>query len=413
MRKRGVNVQHEFILTIMRRALIILASLVVILGIGVAVYFYFFANTASIIVAPKNGSSLPAAGQTARVGDDATTTPIITASLVTQRLVRISTGPVARGLVVVDVPATNASSSSDVAVNYIERQSGNIFRYLTHARTITRTSNRTVPGIETASWLPDASIAFVRYLSGADFSTANTYALPANGASGFFLPQNLSDIAVASTSVLMLASGVNGSAASIERPDGTNTKALFTTPLSSLRASFAGKERYLAFTRPSATLGGDAFLVDAVGLFSHIVGPHNGLVALASPSVKWVLVSYTRSNEMQMELVNTTTRETLPLPVATIADKCVWAVDDSGVYCGVPANPSANYVYPDDWYQGAVQFSDRIWKIDVAGRYAQLVLDFSKEAKVSLDAQALALDSANTTLAFINKTDGSLWVYQL
>ena len=116
---------------------------------------------------------------------------------------------------------------------------------------------------------------------------------------------------------------------------------------------------------------------------------------------------------MQMELVNTTTRETLPLPVATIADKCVWAVDDSGVYCGVPANPSANYVYPDDWYQGAVQFSDRIWKIDVAGRYAQLVLDFSKEAKVSLDAQALALDSANTTLAFINKTDGSLWVYQL
>ncbi|MDP2651721.1 MAG: hypothetical protein Q8O94_01135, partial [bacterium] len=281
------------------------------------------------------------------------------------------------------------------------------------AGTLTRTSNKTIPGIMSALWLPDASSAFVRYLSGSDFSTINTYALPSNGSEGFFLPQNISDLAVSSISVLILASGANGSVASTARVDGTHMSEVFTAPLSALRTSFAGKSHYLAFTKPSATLLGDAFLVDSAGRFSRIAGPLNGLVALASPLGKWVLVSYTTGGAIQMELANTTTGEIVPLPIATIADKCVWAADDSTVYCGVPIDPSNSYAYPDDWYQGVIQFSDRIWKIDVAGRYAQLVLDFPNETKDSLDTTALAIDSLNTELVFMNKNDGSLWGYSL
>lgn len=112
-------------------------------------------------------------------------------------------------------------------------------------------------------------------------------------------------------------------------------------------------------------------------------------------------------------LVNTSTHDALPVPVATIADKCAWTADDSAIYCGIPVSPPTGVNYPDDWYQGAVQFSDRIWKIQVSGRYAQLVLDFSKEANGSLDTEALALDPASSTLVFVNKNDGSLWSYQL
>ena len=400
----------------MRRTLTIVAIVIVIVGIGVAVYFYFFAKTAGIVVAPGTGTTLPVAGQntTPVTGVPTATTTLLNGSTgIPPRLVKISTGPIVPGEAVVDVPAQNASSSPDVAVYYIERQSGNIFHYLTRAGSITRTSNRTVPGIEAASWLPDASVAFVRYFSGADFSTINTYALLANGSGGFFLSQDLSDIAVSSTSVLTLASGVNGSAASIAHTDGAHASEIFTTPLSSLRISFAGGTHYLAFTKPSATLSGDAFLVDTAGSFSRVAGPLNGLVALASRSGKWVLVSYMLNGVMHMELIHTTTNEILPLPVVTIADKCVWAADESSIYCGVPINPSPNYAYPDDWYQGAVQFSDRIWKIDVSGRFAQLVLDFSKETNGSLDAEALAVDPFGTVLAFVNKTDGSLWSYQL
>lgn len=398
-----------------RRLLIIGATAVVALGLVVAGYFFLFSGGSSVSVAPAGSATLPAAGSTQGVGSSpsgAASGAPAAPTTVAARLVKIDAGPVAPGEATVDVGG-GASSTPDVSVSYIERQSGNVFKYLARAGTLTRTSDRTLPGIESALWLPGAAIAFVRYLSGSDFSTVNTYALPADGSAGFFLPQDLADLAVASTSALELASGVNGSQASLAHTDGTHAASVFTTPLSSLRVSFAGKSQYLAFTKPAATLPGDAFLVGSTGHFSRIAGPLDGLVALASPSGKWVLVSYTLSGAMQMELVNAATGAAVPLPVATIADKCVWAADDSAIYCGIPVSPPSGYAYPDDWYQGTVQFSDRIWKIDVAGRYAQLVLDFSAATNASLDAEALSVDRAGTELVFVNKNDGSLWGYSL
>ncbi len=399
----------------MRRILIIAAVIIALLGTGAFVYFRFFAGSSSTIATTPSGTTnFPSANPSPSAGTptDMPETVPAAPTTVSARLVKISAGPAVPGEAVVD---QGTASSSDVSVSYIERESGNVFSYLTRADTITRISNRTLPGIQSAYWLPNASSAFVQYLSGDDFSTINTYALPASSdgsTQGFFLPQDLAGIAVSSTSVLTLASGANGSVASIEKTDGTHSSQIFTTPLSAVRVSFAGKGKYLAFSKPSAELAGDAFLVDSAGDFSRVAGPLNGLVALPSPDGKWALVSYTSGSAMQMELVDTETGQTTPLPVATIADKCVWAADDSAAYCGIPENPPSA-TYPDDWYQGAVHFSDRIWKIDVASRYAELVLDFPKETNDTLDATALAVDPLGTELVFVNKNDGSLWGYQL
>ena len=402
----------------MRRVLTVLAIIIVLLGGGAVAYFYFFAEKAAIIVAPSGSTSLPSAEEAPQATDagvmtDATVSPSIPTPTPV-RLIKISAGPVVAGGGVVNKKAAKASSSPDVAVSFIERQSGNVYSYLVRAGTLMRTSNRTVPGIQVAAWLPDASFAFVRYLSGTNPSTINSYALPANGSGGFFLAQDLSDISVSSTSVLTLTSGVNGSIASLVRIDGTHSSEIFSTPLSALIVSFAGKNQYLAYTKPSATLPGTAFLVDGKGNFSRIAGPLSGLVAKASPSGKWVLVSHSDGRGVHMNLINVGTRESLPLPVATIADKCVWTADDSAIYCGIPTDAPSGFNYPDDWYQGAVSFADRIWKIQVSGRYAQFVLDFSKENNdAPLDAEALAIDPLGTTLVFINKNDGSLWSYSL
>lgn len=406
----------------MRRTLTIAAIVIVLAGLGVVAYFYFFPSTATITTAPgtaTTGTGLPTAGPAASLPGEATAetsglpslspgTPVV----VSARLVKISAGPIVPGEVMMNKKGT-ASTSQEATVNYIERQSGNIFSYSTLTKISTRISNKTVPGIQSASWLPSGSVAFIRYLSGSNLSIVNTYALSSSGAGGFFLPQNLADISVASTSILALASGVNGSAVSTSRTDGTHSSEIFTTPLSSVRISFAGKNQYLVYTKPSSLLAGDAFLVDSAGRFSRIAGPLNGLVALASPSGKWVLVSYSLNSEMQMKLVNTATGESFHLPVLTIVDKCVWAANDSSIYCGIPVSPSSLNSYPDDWYQGVVHFSDRLWKIDVAARYAQLVLDFSNETNAVLDAEALAVDPLGTTLVFVNKNDGSLWSYSL
>lgn len=397
----------------MRRTLIIIGVVAIILGVGVAVYFIFFA--APTVTTTPGNVTLPGAGQGGNNtggGTGGVTTTTGTPVVVTPRLVQISKGPVVPGEVVVTTKAVNASSSPATSVNFIERQSGNVFSYTPATQTLTRINNKTIPGIQSAAWLPNGSVAFVRYLSGGDFSTINTYALAATSSDGFFLAQDLADLAVSSTNIFALTSGVNGSTASLMNTNGTHAVTIFTSPLSALRISYAGENQYLAFTKPASSLAGDAYLVDSTGHFSRVGDARNGLVALASPSGKWVLISSVRGTTMQMELVNAATNEMLLLPVSTIADKCVWAADDSAIYCGIPMTPPIA-AYPDDWYQGAVQFSDRIWKIQVADRYAQLVLDFSKEAKSSLDAEALAVNPTNSTLVFVNKNDGSLWSYSL
>ncbi|MDO8624322.1 MAG: hypothetical protein Q7R54_03115 [bacterium] len=407
----------------MKQLLIITAGGIVLIGIGVGVYFTFFANQANVVVAPNDGTSeLPvtSTATTTNTGEEANPpVEISQPEKISKRLVQITKDPVVTGAIAYQASSTDPTS--DIAVNYLERPSGNIFQYLVHAETLTRISNKTIPGIQEAKWLPSGTLAFVRYLSGDTHTTINTYALPANGPAlsgeraggGYFLAQNIDNLAVSATSLLALASGSNGSVGTLEKPDGSQPKQAFKTPLSSLRTSFLGGNQYLAFTKPSATLAGYAYLVNSTGNFERIAGPLNGLVALGSPSGKWILLSYTSGGILKLSLLNLATRELTPLPVATLADKCVWRADDAAVYCGVPVNPPATFAYPDDWYQGAVAFSDRIWKIDVTGRFAELVLDFRKEAEESLDATALAIDPKGLVLVFKNKNDASLWSYEL
>ncbi len=405
----------------MRRPIIIAVSALALLVVGIGAYWYFFSGS-SVAVTPSVGTStsLPSAGQgsaqTPAAQNPAVALPSAAAEKVNSRLVEIAAGPIVPGLVAVDASSTNSTGSStpDIAISFIERQSGNLYRYLVRAGTLTRTSNKTIPGIEDAYWLPDGSRVYAQYLSGSDFSTVNTYSLAADGSNGFFLPQNLAGLDTALTSLFTLASDANGSSANVSRTDGTKPAQVFSTPLSAIRASFAGAKQYLVFTKPSASLAGNAYLVNSSGAFSHIAGPLYGLVALASPDGKWALVSYATSGTMHLELVNTSDDSATQLPVATIADTCVWAPDSSAAYCGIPVSPDASYAYPDDWYQGAVHFNDRIWKIDVTGRFASLVLDFGTQTNGgALDATALAVDKNQQVLTFVNKNDGSLWAYSL
>jgi hypothetical protein len=81
------------------------------------------------------------------------------------------------------------------------------------------------------------------------------------------------------------------------------------------------------------------------------------------------------------------------------------------VYCAVPTNLQGNL--PDDWYQGAITFTDRIWKIDLTERTATLVLDPQQTGKVDVDAVNLTVDSSEDMLIFTDKHSGALYAYDL
>ena len=402
----------------MRRGLFIASIIVVLAGLATAAYFLFFTGSPGVTVAPAGSTSFPTADNAPTSGGAGSATSSAASAptgavKIAARLYEIDKGPVVAGALAFDIVATSTGTTTkDVAIEYLRRDSGNIFSYLLNAGTLTRLSNRTVPGIEKATWLPSGDTALVQYLSGTDNATINTYALPASGTGGSFLPQDIDDLSVGQGgAALYVASGANGSIATLVKFPSRASSQAFTTPLTQVRAQFAGKN-YLAYTKPSATVGGFAFLVSG-GAFTPLAGPLPGLTALAAPSGATALIAYTSGGVLRMELVDTKTRTATILPLATIADKCVWATDSSAVYCAIPQDPSPSYAYPDDWYQGAVHFSDQLWKFDITNHVATLVLDFSNQANAALDATDLSIDPAGKALLFRNKNDASLWVYAL
>lgn len=402
----------------MQRRLTIIAAVVVGLGVIAGVYFFFFYNASPGIVATGSsgadfGSGTETSTGTTGTSDTGTTDESVgnAATVVAPRLTEISGAPVGKGFIAVAA----ASTTGGVDVRYIDRESGNMYDYNTQTTVVTRTANHTVPGVEEVSWLPDGSSAYVRYLAPAESGGEHidTYRLPIDGSDGAFLAQDLSVVLpLSNTSLFVLLPNTSGSTGYIVKADGSSPVTLFSSLFSSLAVKNSAGAM-VAYTKPSADLSGYAFLVDKKsGSFTSILGPLTALSALPSPSGSLILVSYLDQGTVRLGFYDTRSHTTTIVPVQTFADKCVWSNDSLSAYCGVPtAIPSANL--PDDWYQGTVHFSDRIWKIDFVARVATLAVDLPTLTSAPIDAVSLTLDPEESTLVFMNRQDDSLWAYSL
>jgi hypothetical protein len=424
-----------------RNQLIVAGMVVLIIALIVGLYF-LFRPTAQLSVSNGNAFGDTGSGTVAPQSTVETGTGAASAGKeVAPNLIEITSSPVSAGEVELDIaPMDTASTTStvtnssdatstlviagaasstapqyspgDVEVRYIDRESGNIYSYLALSRKLTRVTDKTLPGIQEVSWLPDGSMAFVRFLTQATDGTShiNTYALPFTDNGGYFLQQDLDQATViGSTTVFVLTDGTDSSIGATANADGTNVQTLFTSPLTSIVARAAGAG-IIAVTKASSELDGYAFSV-INGAFTPIIGPYKGLTVLPSPSGKEILFSYTDGTNFHMATLDLTQGTVTQLPLATLAEKCVWTSDSTALYCAVPTSMTGNL--PDDWYQGAVSFTDRIWRIDLTDRLATLVVDPSQAGNVSIDAVNLTLDPNSQVLVFRNKKDSSLWAYTL
>ncbi|HEX5774467.1 MAG TPA: hypothetical protein VFY28_00680, partial [Candidatus Paceibacterota bacterium] len=272
----------------MKRVLIIIGAVVLLVAIGVGLYFLLAGRTPGLVVDDGAFGSADNRGPgLAPVSD--TGVPVQGAGeLVAPRLLKLADGPVAKGAIALYIPSTTTevlvsagatttetvSVPEEVEVRYIDRQSGNVYGFRVHDRVATRLSNKTLPGIQEANWLADGSRAFVRFLEkdSAGAEHVSTYMLPADGEGGYFLEQDLAEVRTASSSVLALYSSSSGSVASLAGRDGTSGTTLFSSALSALTVHFAGTS-FVAATKPSSALDGYAFLVSSSGSFTRLLGP--------------------------------------------------------------------------------------------------------------------------------------------
>lgn len=398
-----------------RNVLIIISLGIVLVGLGIGVYFLFFSHSGSSPV-PTIPNPFATTGENRSLSQDPSGGPIQGAgTVVAPRLMRITDGPVAKGAVAfpvkVEPVASGSPTLSDTEIRYIDRASGNVYSFRVHDRVLARISNKTLPGIVEAVWLPDGSRAFARFLATeAGVDRVATYALPALGGEGFFLEPGLASVTVTgSSSIATLLPNANGSVATIATGLGTGARTLFSSTLSSILLQSAGAD-FVATTRAAATVEGYAFSVSGKsGAFTRILGPLPGLSTLPDPTGARVLYSYVSRGKVFLAVYDLKSRVATPLPVTTLAEKCAWTRDGRALYCGAPTNMAGEL--PDVWYQGAISFSDRIWRVDLDTRLATLIADPKQLADISLDMVALTVDPNTDVLVFTNKKDGSLWSY--
>lgn len=416
----------------MKRTLIFIALGIVLLGIGVGIYFYFFTGSPSLSGDPgallPSSDTSPDGAPNSPTGAQELGVPLAGAGTeVAPRLIRISDIPVVPGSSALffpgkkSAPTTSTSTTGtsaysvdpDVRISYIEKESGNVFTFVAHARTLTRISNKTLPAIQSAVWSPDATLAFVQYLEKTgETEQISTYALPSNGDGGYMLEKNISALSVTGSSTLLtLVSSSNGSVASVSSTLGAGVRTLFTSALGSLRLTTGGGS-VVATTKASSKSDGYAFLVTPKdGSFTRVVGPLAGLTTSLSPSGKYLLYSYQDRGKLTLAVFDMVKRTATRLPLVTLPEKCVWASDSRSLYCGVPI--SVVGTFPDDWYQGAVRTTDRIWEIDLQSRVATQIIDLETVGAGKIDAVSLAIDSISDVLVFTDRTSGLLWMYDL
>lgn len=406
----------------MKRALIIVASIIFLLGIGFGIYLIFGPKDPSLTA--SDGVSFDEAGDAPLPIDptEGATGPVPAGEEIAPRLIRITESPIALGMAIFElpsqvVPAETASGTpqtlpGDVEIRYIDRASGNIYAYRFYDRTLERIANRTLPGVQEASWLDDGSLAYTRFISGSDGADrVETYALPASGEGGYFLERGLSQASVIGTTTLFtLMPSTAGSVGTVSSADGTNSRTLFSSPLASLIVHLSNGP-FMAHTKASASLDGYAFTIGAGGQFSRILGPLRGLSILPSPSGSLVLYTYMDGRTLRMSVLDRADGTSTALPIATLAEKCTWSSDSRAIFCGVPRGVSG--ALPDEWYQGVISFSDRIWRIDMDGRVATLLIDPATSGEATIDMTGLKTDGRNDILTFRNRIDGSLWAYDL
>ncbi len=128
---------------------------------------------------------------------------------------------------------------------------------------------------------------------------------------------------------------------------------------------------------------------------------------------------------MFAQLSPTTT--VVKLPIKTIAEKCAWVPDtitqstSTGktvtkivrtfvAYCGAPQGEvPSNFL--DNWYRGSAHTSDTLWRVDANSGNAVVV--YNPDSRTSIDVENPIISITGGYMAFMNKTDKSLWVFRI
>ena len=399
----------------MRRTLILGAvALVVLLAAG---FFLFFQNSGEPSGDTSSGqgggffaSLFPfnfGGGGGAAVDSGNGETPIVDERPI-PRLRQVSAEPVGGGFLF-------TSDRASTTIRYVERATGHIYETAADSLTARRISNTTIPGVFETFW-EDENNLIIRYLTeNLDIETfAITLAEAAEEeqtVNGIFVPSwDRAALDPERETLFTVTRAQAGSSASLFRADGSNPRTVLASPISSWVPLQSRNDLFLQ-TAPAPEVPGYLFRVSNQNLV-RALGPADGLMAVVSPSGRYILSSANTERGIELSVFDTSSNEAQTLPLATLAPKCAFVSETPvRIFCGVPSEfPGGEY--PTDWLLGRVAVSDDLWLISLPDGAATFLAAPSEDYDVSLDIENVIVDEEGSYVGFTNKNDLTFWVFR-
>lgn len=397
-----------------------------VLLLGVGVWFMFFRTPAATLDTSGQQQTFPTTPSQSNVPVSGTQTQGSTNGQlavqgldISKKIFKVADGPVAGATLL------QMSRPTTTVARYVMADTGRVFEVaLDSAGAVARAvSNTTIPGLMRAQWAEGGAAVVGQYLDAGSTKTiylgfpTSTSTL-SKAVKIQFLPDEITDYAISpdGKSVAYLLKSAGGTTGYVAKSDGTQSKKLFSLPLSQVLLSWPSSGVLLAQSPSAAGIAGIAFSVDAK---SGTVSPllyANGLSAAADRAFSRVVYQVTEAASRSTYLHEVKSNTDRPLSFDPFPENCAWsnvASTSFVTYCFLPlAYVPANYL--DLWHLGAAAVADSIFKFDASsGRSTILATPGSSEGGASATIAAVALSPDDKYLLYITKGDRALYGVRL
>lgn len=297
---------------------------------------------------------------------------------------------------------------------FAERSTGYIFSADLATQAVTRLSNTLVPKTYEAAFGRSGTVLMrgldesgnITTFTGALSSTTASDALRA--LSGISLGKNIRDITLSpdGNEIFYLLQDSGKFVGIRANAKGGGQKRLFLSGTGAWRAEWLSDGRIILLENPADRVVGHAYELKG-GATLRVAPTLPGLMVL--PRASSTTIIYSSSGEDGVRLfAKVGGASATQLPVRTVAEKCVWAPTQALIaYCAVPQTlPAGDFI--NSWYRGDVHTADAWWEVNVAANTARIL--YAPPSNITLDVEDPRIDETGNGIAFINRTDKSLWV---
>jgi len=313
-----------------------------------------------------------------------------------------------------DEPILSPTLSADgQSIEYYSKTTGQAYRVDLDGTNKQALSTSNLVGLADIQWSPDKSKVLSKFKQGdhASFSMYDYAQLKGSG-----LSPNILNIAWNQNNKIFYEYFDPKSkldTLNIANPDGSSWNKIIDLPFQNVSIAPIPKTGLVSFwNKPDSfteTLMQSAPVIG--GEKKDLLKGKFGADYLWSPDGNNILVSHAAdkgSSKIQLALLNSLGGEYQNLDIPTFVSKCAWSKNNKLVYYALPGAIPDGTVLPNDYNNSKFNTADTFWKVDTTSKAPARLIELNKITG-QYDAIRLFLNTDESMLFFVNRTDGKLY----